>query len=214
MKRITSNLDIEQGLDALARLDPRLEKLRDLAGPVPLRLAEPGFAGLASIVISQQVSRASATAIQKRLAGRLKPLDAMTLLGAGENDFREAGLSRPKQRTLVELALAVRDGHIDLHAVCEMKADTAMESLTRIRGIGPWTAEVYLMFCAGHPDIFPAGDLALREAARAALGLAERPDDRQLRAVALGWSPWRSVAARLLWAYYAKIARGRDAMPL
>lgn len=212
MIRIAGRADLEAALDALSAAEPRLARLRAAAGEIPLRLAAPGLASLAAIVISQQVSRASADAIQARFARLFDPLSAPALLAAGDEAFRAAGLSRAKQRTLLALAGAMRDG-LDLAALCDTPAGEAMARLTAVSGIGPWTAEVYLLFCAGHPDIFPAGDVALRAALGDALGLAVRPTARQAAALAESWSPWRGAAARLLWAHY-RVMRGRDAAPL
>jgi DNA-3-methyladenine glycosylase II len=214
MRQIRTHKDIKQGLRELLRIDPQLMPIAETAGEVPLRLSTPDFGGLAAIVISQQVSRASAEAIHGRLAVLVEPLNAPGILTASDDVFREAGLSRSKQRTLLAIAQTIADGRLDLAALCRMDADQAMAELTAIKGIGPWTAEIYLMFCAGHCDVFPAGDLALQEAVRAAFALDERPDHKELRLLAAKWQPWRSVAARLFWAYYSSLRAGKDAMPL
>lgn len=211
MKRIRDLADVEAGLDALVRADPRLAAIRAASGPVPLRLTEPGFASLASIVVSQQVSTASARAIFSRLTRLAEPLTPATILAADISLFREAGLSGAKERTLLALSQAVVDG-LDLHHLCELEAQEAVRHLGMVKGIGPWTAEVYLLFAAGHPDVFPAGDVALQTSVGHGLGFDARPDRRQLVALAESWSPWRGVAARLFWAYYRTI-RGRDAAP-
>jgi DNA-3-methyladenine glycosylase II len=211
MQRIATLDDIAHGLDALCMLDPRLASVRDKAGEVPLRLSKPGFYSLASIVISQQVSRASADAIFGRLTRLVDPLTPQAILASGEAVFREAGLSRPKQRGLVAVAQAVADG-LDLNHLCSLDAEEAMALLVAVPGIGPWTAEVYLLFAAGHPAIFPARDVALQTAVGHALGVAPRPPEKALIAIAESWSPWRGVAARLFWAYYREL-RGREAVP-
>lgn len=212
MQKIVSLDDIARGLDALCAADPRLLAVRSRAGEVPLRLSEPGFASLASIVVSQQVSRASADAIFGRLTRLVDPLTPHAMHAAGEEVYRQAGLSRPKQKTLVALSRAVLDG-LDLTHLCGLPAEDAMRRLCAVSGIGPWTAEVYLLFAAGHPDIFPVRDVALQAAVGHALGLAARPGDKALAAIAESWSPWRGVAARLFWSYYREM-RGRDAAPL
>lgn len=212
MRRISDNADVINGLDRLCRLDPRLEAVRVAAGEVPLRLVPPGFESMVSIIVSQQVSRASADAIHGRLRRLLDPLTPTALLGAGETVFREAGLSRPKQRTLIAVSSAVAAG-LDLEALCELEADEAMAPLVSVPGIGPWTAQIYLLFAAGHPDIFPAGDVALQSAVGEALGLDPRPDGKALAAIAESWTPWRAIAARLFWAYYRK-RRGREGAPV
>ncbi|OQM75470.1 DNA-3-methyladenine glycosylase family protein [Manganibacter manganicus] len=212
MQRIATLDDVSRGLDALCRIDPRLTAVRAMAGEVPLRLSEPGFRSLASIMISQQVSRASADAIFGRLTGLLNPLTPRAVLDASEVIFREAGLSRPKQRGLIAAAQATVDG-LDLHHLCRMDAPKAMALLTAVSGIGPWTAQVYLLFSAGHPDIFPERDVALQSAVGHALGIEPRPGHKELGLLAESWSPWRGVASRLFWAYYRE-TRGRDAAPL
>jgi DNA-3-methyladenine glycosylase II len=212
MRRIETLGDIEEGLAALMRLDPRLSAVVARAGEVPLRLSPPGFASLVSIIVSQQVSRASADAILGRLTTLLDPLDAKGMLSAGEDIFRAAGLSRPKQKTLLSIAAAVADDGLDLDHLATIDADEAMARLTALHGVGPWTAEVYLLFSAGHPDIFPAHDVALQSAVGHALGIEPRPPAKALYALAESWAPWRGVAARLFWAYYREM-RGRDGAP-
>ena len=211
MRRISTLDDISAGLDALCEIDPRLEQVREVAGEVPLRLSEPGFASLVSIIVSQQVSRASADAIFGRLARLVDPLTPQGLLGGGEDMFRQAGLSRPKQRTLLAIAKAVENG-LDLDHLCGLDAEEAIRQMTVVSGIGPWTAEVYLLFSAGHPDIFPARDVALQSAVGHALGIAPRPSEKALIQLAESWAPWRGVASRLFWAYYRE-TRGRDGAP-
>ena len=204
--------DIARGLACLGEIDPRLTEVIDASGDVPLRRSEPGFASLAEIVVSQQVSKQSAAAIWGRLTALIDPLEPEAFLEGGETAWREAGLSRPKQRTLVAVSEAVIADRLDLHRMCRIDGAAALAAMTAIRGIGPWTAEVYLLFAAGHPDIFPAGDIALQAAVADAFGLAQRPGDRELRRMAESWAPWRGVAARLFWAFYAA-RRGRGVMP-
>lgn len=206
--------DIAEGAAELARLDPALAPALAAVEAIPLRLSTPDFAGLAGIIVSQQVSKASAEAIHGRLVRLVDPLDATNMLAASDEVLREAGLSRPKQRTLRAIAAAVDAGELDLGGLCALPATDAIAMMTQVKGIGPWTAEIYLLFCAGHADIFPAGDLALQEAARMLLGLENRPGDKELRALAQTWSPWRGVASRLLWAYYAVQKQGRDGAPV
>lgn len=213
MRRIDDEDDIAYGLEMLVRSDSRLGDVAAVAGEVPLRRRAPGFSSLVSIVISQQVSTASARAIEARLRALVDPLTASAVLDAGEDVFREAGLSRPKQATLCAAAKAVEEDGLDLLDLCALPQEEATARLTAIHGIGLWTADVYLLFCAGHPDIFPARDVALQAAVGDALSLSARPDEKTLATLAESWSPWRGVAARLFWAYY-RIMRGRDAMPV
>lgn len=212
MRPIDSDEIVELGLDALCRIDPRLVTVREFAGPVPLRRSEPGFASLVSIIISQQVSKASAAAITARLTTLARPLSARTIREADDELFRSAGLSRPKQKTLRALASAVDENRVDLDVLCRIDRDQAISKLTAIHGIGLWTAQVYLMFAAGHPDIFPSRDVALQTAVGQVFGHESRPGEKVLDEIAKSWAPWRSVAARLFWAYYAA-ARGCDAVP-
>jgi DNA-3-methyladenine glycosylase II len=212
MHRITAYEDVAAGLDALCGIDPRLAVVRAAAGEVPLRLTEPGFASLVSIIVSQQVSRASADAILGRLTTLVDPMTPEALLAAGEPAWRAAGLSRPKQRTLAALSRAIIDDGLDLLHLCELDAADAIRRLTAVPGIGPWTAEVYLLFAAGHPDIFPARDVALQSAVGHALRIDPRPDEKSLTTIAESWSPWRGVASRLFWAYYRGI-KGREVAP-
>lgn len=212
MRRIRTEADIEEGLDALMALDPRLASIRAQAGVVPLRLSAPGFASLVSVVVSQQISRASADAIMGRLRLRLDPLTPASVADAPDEAWREIGMSRPKQKALAAIGAAVAAGTLDLASLDDADAREAIGRMTAIHGIGPWTAEVYLLFAAGHPDIFPARDVALQSAVGWALGIDPRPGERELIRIAESWSPWRGVAARLFWAYYRE-KRGREAIP-
>lgn len=212
MKTIETEADVLNALKELGQIDKRLHPVIDLAGDVPIRRRAPGFEGLAEIVVSQQLSKASANAIWTRLLETVRPLDASRVLDAEDERLRSAGLSAGKVRTLRACANAERNG-LDFDALADKQPDDAMTVLTAIKGIGPWTAEVYLLFCLGHPDIFPAGDLALQHAVRDALGLDERPGDKALREIASAWSPHRGVAARLFWRYYG-VTRRRDAVPV
>lgn len=204
--------DLAAGLAQLRAQDRRLERVVAQAGAVPLRRTEPGFASLADIIVAQQVSKQSAAAISGRMRKIIDPLTPECFMAAGVPGWRQVGLSRPKQRTLAAVCQAIAADRLDLDRICALDADMAIATMTAVRGIGPWTAEVYLLFAAGHRDIFPAGDLALRAAAAAAFDLDHRPDEEALRQMAESWAPWRGVAARLLWAYYAK-AVGRAAAP-
>jgi DNA-3-methyladenine glycosylase II len=210
---ISNEKDIEEGLAALLVLDPRLVAIAREAGSVPLRLREPGFAGLAHIIVSQMVSRASAEAIWRRMQPESGLLSAETYILLHPEAWREFGLSRAKADTLTRIAQAVASGRINLHELVQKPPGEALAELVAQKGIGPWTAEVYLMFCGGHVDVFPAGDVALQAAVAAAFGLAERPPAKALAGLAEIWSPWRSVAARLFWAYYAAKMR-RDVLPI
>lgn len=205
--------DIAEGLEALVRIDGRLAEVVERAGPVPLRRRTPGFEGLARTIVAQMVSKAAAIAIWQRLVEEAGGCDPGRVAGLSDAQCRRIGLSRSKEMTLKRAAEAVRSGGLDPEALCLMPAEESIAAMTALKGIGVWTAEVYLLFCAGHTDIFPAGDLALRSAAGRALGLEKRPDEKALREIARRWRPWRSVAARLLWEYYSTEIR-RDAIPV
>ena len=198
--------DIAAGLKALKKSDPRLARVIKVAGEVPLRRGEGGFSGIADIVVAQQLSKAAAGTIWSRFAEAVDPVCPDGVLGASEEVLRGCGLSRGKIRTLQKLAEACRGG-FDFDALPRLPAEEAIAAMTDLHGIGPWTAEVYLLFCVGHADIFPAGDVALQNAVRDAFDLAERPAEKALREMAAAWSPWRGVAARLFWRYYAVTKR-------
>jgi len=210
---IHSEADLEAALANLIEADPRLAAVSATAGPLPLRRRPGGFAGLASIVVSQQLSTASASAIWHRLATLLHPLDHQRLLRCRSDRLKRVGLSGGKIRTLKAIARAIDQGTLDLTALTDRPADAAHEALTAIHGIGPWTADIYLLFCLGHADAWPAGDLALQEAARLAFALKSRPDTKAMGTLADPWRPWRGVAACLLWAYY-RVVKGREAAPI
>jgi DNA-3-methyladenine glycosylase II len=203
-------------LEAAERLranDPELVgALLAIGGPPPLRRREAGFAGLAAIIVAQQLSTASATAIFGRLQARIVPLEAPEIAKATEEDLRGCGLSNAKIRALRALAQAVIGG-LDLAGLGSLDAEDAHKALVAVKGIGPWTADVFLLFCLGHPDAFPAGDVALQEAAKLALNLKQRPDAARLERIAERWRPLRGVAARMLWAYYRGV-KARSGMAL
>ena len=163
--------------------------------------------------MAQQVSTASATAIFGRLQARIVPLEAAEIAKATEEDLRACGLSNAKIRTLRALAHAIAEGGLDLKGLADLDAEDAHKALVAVKGVGPWTADVFLLFCLGHPDAFPAGDLALQEAAKLALNLKRRPDAERLERIAERWRPLRGVAARMLWAYYRGV-KARSGMAL
>lgn len=212
--RITGLPDVARGIEALASIDPELRPIIAQAGDIPLRLRPPGFEGLARIVVGQQVSVASADAIWKRFSAAMRTAEAESVHALSDEDLQASGLSRPKIRTFRAICHAILEDGLDLIDLAEKPAVEAHDALVAISGIGPWTAEVYLMFCAGHPDIFPAGDIALQNAVRDARAMTERPPEKALRSLAERWKPWRSVAARLFWAYYRVTRSGRETLPV
>jgi DNA-3-methyladenine glycosylase II len=209
---LDSDAALKAGVEALSRTDTTMAGLLTRGVKPMLRKRPAGFEGLASVVVGQQVSTASAAAIWNRFSRRFGPIDAATVIAASDEDLRSVGLSGAKIRTLRTAAAAVENGSLQLDRLQDLSADDAHRCLVAVKGIGPWTADVYLLFCLGHADAFPAGDLALQEAARAALGLDRRPDSKALAALAEDWRPWRGVAAKVLWAYY-RIVKARDGAP-
>ena len=210
---IHTESDLDTALSELIAIDPRLAALLELTGRPPLRRRPAGFQGLAAIVVSQQLSVASASAVWNRLTVALDPFDDTAVRRARRSTLQRAGLSAPKIRTLKELATAIGKGRIDLGALADLDAERARATLVELHGIGPWSADIYLLSCLGHADAWPAGDLALQEAARLAFSLAARPTTTQMGPLADSWRPWRAVAARLLWTYYRAVKR-REGAPI
>ena len=204
MRIIETDADVAEGAAWLAESDPRLAYALSHKGPLPLRRRPDGFAQLLSAIISQQVSVASAAAIWKRMQDAGLTNEA-AVLTAGEDGLRCAGLSRQK----IAYSQALAEAQIDYHALRMAVDADVMTILTAVKGIGIWTAEIYAMFSLGRVDVFAPGDLALQVAAQDLYGLAERPKEKELRQMSLAWTPYRSVAARLLFAYY-HITKGRE----
>lgn len=200
MRRIDDIAVLREGVAALVAREPRFAA----APEPPLRREPGGFAGLLRLVMAQQVSTASARAIWARLAAA-GATSAAGVAALDDDALRACGLSAPKLRYARALAAAAPD----FDALAALPDDAAVAALTAVPGVGPWTAQVYLMFCEGRPDVFAPGDLALQEGARLLFALPARPAPRALDAVAAAWTPWRAVAARLLWSYYA-LAKGRE----
>ena len=203
---IRNDADVARGAHWLAQNARGFDRLLAQTGPLPLRLKPGGFAGLLEIIISQQVSVASADAIRVRMA-QAGLITEAAVCAAGDEGLRAAGLSRPKAR----YALGLAEARFDFDALEQMDNAEAIASLCALRGIGPWTAQIYVMFCMGRADVFPAGDLALQEAARQLFELAQRPAAEALAERAQAWAPWRSVAARALFAYY-RILKNREGL--
>ncbi|MEO0959400.1 MAG: DNA-3-methyladenine glycosylase 2 family protein [Pseudomonadota bacterium] len=195
---IETDHDVREGCAALVVLEPRFAHALDLVGDVPLRRRPAGFDALLRAICSQQLSVASANAVWAKLeaAGATEPEPIRAL---GTDGLKACGLSRQK----ASYALALAEAELDLDALVHLPEDEAVAMLTAVKGIGVWTAEIYLMFALGRADVFAPGDLALQEAARLLFALDDRPREKAFREMAAAWSPWRSVAARVLWAYYA-----------
>lgn len=202
--------DILRGVRALNRKCPVMRKIYKATGTPPLRRRDPGFGGLIRIVVGQQVSVASANAIWARCVDGIQPMSAARIAELTDDDLKACGLSRPKIKTLFAVSTAVLDEGLDLDGAALLQDDEFRADLLRVSGIGPWTADVFQMFCLGKPDVFAAGDLALQVAAQEAYGLDARPNPDQLHELAEYWRPWRAIAARLLWAHYAMHKQGRS----
>ena len=201
MRPIETEADVAEALTALLKADPRLVPVAEMAGPLPLRRRSGGLEGLAHVITGQQISIAAAASIWSRFKSAVDPFTAEQLLLTSEEALRSVGLSRAKVSTLLGIASACRGG-LAIEALHDLPAEEAIAALVALKGIGRWTAESYLLFCVGHPDVLPAGDLALQTSVQIGLKLRARPDERKLRKLAEKWSPWRGVAARLFWAYY------------
>src|SRR3954469_21104334 len=199
---LNSQAELEQAVHALVKQDPRLKPVFDVAGMPALRRREPGYAGLAAIVCGQQLSTASAAAIWGRLTAAFDPFHHDTLRKARADRLGRLGLSAAKIKTLKALASEIASERLNLDVLANEDADAAHNTLTSLHGIGPWTADVYLLFCLGHGDAWPAGDLAIQEAIRIGLGLKTRPTAKQMAALAEPWRPMRGAAAHLWWSYY------------
>ncbi len=203
--RIIQTLDcVAEGAEWLAAREPQFAVALAEVGPLPLRREADGFPALLRAIVGQQVSVASARAIWGRLEGA-GLCDMAAMSAASDEDLRAVGLSRQK----VKYARALTQSGIDFKALRGIPDEEVVRTLVAVPGIGAWTAEIYAMFALGRADVFAPGDLALQEAARMLFGLEARPTEKALRAMAEDWSPWRSVAARVLWAYY-RVAKARE----
>ncbi len=203
--RIIETLDcVAEGADWLAQAEPRFAHALSQIAPLPLRRQADGFTALLDAITGQQVSVASANAIWARLvAAGLTEQTAMA--AASDEALRAVGLSRQKAR----YGRALAQAGIDFEALRQAPDADVVATLTAVPGIGSWTAEIYAMFALGRADVFAPGDLALQEGARLLFQLPARPTEKALRAMACDWSPWRAVAARILWAYY-HVAKSRE----
>jgi DNA-3-methyladenine glycosylase II len=200
--RLETQADLKRAIAKVVKQDPRLRTILAVTGMPALRRRDPGFAGLAQIVVGQQLSTASANAIWNRMSEAFDPFHQDSIRGATAARLGKLGLSAAKIKTLKLLAAEIRSKRLDLEALGELDADEAHKILTALHGVGPWTADVYLLFCLGHTDAWPAGDLALQDAVRLGLNLDSRPGTKAMTALAEIWRPYRGAAAHLWWAYY------------
>ena len=199
--------DLEEAVHALVKRDPRLRPVLEIAGMPALRRREPGFVGLAHIVCGQQLSTASAAAIWGRLSAAFDPFDHEAVRRARTDRLGRLGLSAAKIKTLKHLAREIAAQRLNLDVLAEEDAEAAHHTLISLPGIGPWTADVYLLFCLGHGDAWPAGDIAVQEGIKVGLGLEARPTQKQMAPLAEPWRPLRGAAAHLWWSYYRVIKK-------
>lgn len=203
MRSIRTEKDLKEGVAALVGSCAHLARVHALAGDPPLRRRPAGFKGLARVIVGQQLSIASAGAIWQRLEAQVRPFTTESLLAAPDKDLRLAGLSAGKIATLRGVAESVTNGSLDLDALKRARECLIHAKLTALKGIGPWTADIYMLFCLARADAWSPGDLALQVAVRDAFALEARPDQALMIEIAEAWRPWRAVAARMLWSYYA-----------
>jgi DNA-3-methyladenine glycosylase II len=193
---------LQQAVAILAARDPDLAAIHQRLGVPPLWAREPGFPTLLLIILEQQVSLASARAAFDRLLAIVSPLTPAAFLQLDDLTLRTIGFSRQKASYGRHLAQAISDGLFDIDGLPALPDEAVRAALVARKGIGPWTADIYLLMCLGRPDIWPVGDLALQVALQAIKGLDQRPTLVEMEAMAAPWRPWRAVAARLLWHYY------------
>ena len=199
---LNTQADLEDAMRVLLRQDPRLKPVFELTGMPALRRREPGFMGLAHIVTGQQLSTASAGAIWARLSAAFDPFHPEILRKARADRLGRLGLSAAKIKTLKNIARELAAGRLNFDVLANEDADTAHNTLTALHGIGPWTADVYLLFCLGHGDAWPAGDIAIQEGVKVGLGLKTRPTPKEMAPLGEPWRPLRGAAAHLWWSYY------------
>lgn len=205
-KIIHSDACVAEGAAWLAEIEPRFAFALEQTGALPLRLRKDGFSALLDAIVSQQISVAAAASVWNKLE-RADLIEPQAVSSATEEELRACGLSRPK----VRYAKALAESSIDYKQLRDEPNDLVIQELVKITGIGRWTAEIYAMFSLGRADVLASGDLALQEAARILFDLPERPTDKQLAEMAKAWSPWRAVAARLLFSYY-RVAKQHEGL--
>jgi DNA-3-methyladenine glycosylase II len=194
--------DVAYGVAQLISAHPIFNQIYQKSGPPCPRVTKGGFAALARMIVEQQVSLASAAAIWVRVKKGVVPFTAKRMLELTDAEIGKIGLSRPKQKYMRALAQTVEEGELLFRKLPYMNDADVLASLIQVKGIGRWTAEVYLLAVLGRPDVMPSGDLALQVAAQDLLKLDARPTEKQMDEISSIWSPWRAVAARLLWEHY------------
>jgi DNA-3-methyladenine glycosylase II len=198
----------EDHIAGLTALDTRFAQLVALMPDLSWRRRPNGFEGLFRMIVEQQLSVAAANTILGRVVTGLGGSTPQAVLAAEDETLRSYGLSRPKISYAKNLARAVVEGELDFATIDLMDSEAAIAKLTALKGIGRWSAEVYLMFCAGHADLFPGGDIALREALGWFAGLDERPPEIEIARLTSHWSPHRTLASHVLWRWYGAVKRG------
>jgi len=187
---------------SVALIDNDFARILEKHGLPPLWEREPGFITLIRIILEQQVSLASADAMFQRLKKNINPLSPATVITAGEDFLRSFGVTRQKAAYFLNVAWAIQNKELDLDALGQESDDVAIEKLSSVKGIGPWTAKIYLLMALRRPDVWPAGDVALATAFKNLKGRSVRPTQPELSEIAKDWSPHRATAARMLWHYY------------
>jgi len=202
MNKRLNDLTLLTGVRELVKREEDFAKIVSTYGPPPLWEREQGFQTLIHIILEQQVSLASAKAAYNRLEEAADPLTPKNFLELTDQELKQIGFSRQKTRYGRELAAAIADGSLDLSGLDHLEDQEAKEQLMIVIGIGPWTADIYLLMALGRPDIWPNGDLALEIAIQRLKDLPMRPTPEEARKISDDWQPWRAVAARLLWHFY------------
>jgi DNA-3-methyladenine glycosylase II len=193
---------LAQAVRYLAGRDVDLARIVNNLGPPPIWAREEGFHTLIHIILEQQVSLSSARAAYDRLLAVAAPLNPERFLQLGDAELKAIGFSRQKTAYGRNLARSIIQGELNIEALGSMEDELVRAELTRIKGIGNWTADIYLLMVLGRRDIWPKGDLALAVAIERVKGLARRPTPEEMEALSADWKPWRAVAARILWHYY------------
>ena len=193
---------LAKAAQSLAAIDQDMARIFENHGVPPIWTREPGFITLIRIILEQQVSLVSADAMFRRLQANIEPLTPATVIAVGSTYLRSLGVTRQKATYFIKVAEAVQSGELDFEELGEQSDEAAIANLTSIKGIGPWTAKIYLLMALHRPDVWPVGDIALATAFKNLKGWSERPTQRELTEYAKAWSPYRATAARLLWNYY------------
>jgi DNA-3-methyladenine glycosylase II len=204
MRLISSIADIEEGVAALVAREPRFETIAQ-AGLPPLRRSPAGFTTLIEILVGQMISLQAADAIMSRLRAAFEPWNMREIAATAPYRLQNVGLSRAKAMSVIAIAQAVMEGKLDFNELEHLEDGDVQSRLTALRGIGPWTADIYLLTALGRCDVLPSGDVALQSATQLAFDLAARPGRQKMQQLGEAWRPWRSVAARLLWTHYRRV---------